>query len=101
LHGFNLTIVSFINYLRKLPISRLSTELRELKRELDEKQQLEKALQDREYESVKTELERTRSRVATLEGKVPESHRTPLPEAPKETAADQQADSSNPVQVII
>jgi hypothetical protein len=75
--------------------------VRDLKRELTDKQQLEKALQDREYESVKVELERTRSRVATLEGKVPDSHKSILPVVIKETLVDQQAIDINPVKVII
>lgn len=90
-----------IGRIAKCSSGAVSAEVRDLKKELDEKQQLEKALQDREYESVKTELERTRSRVATLEGKVPESHRSPLPEVPKESSAPAQLESCNPVQVII
>ena len=54
----------------------VSAEVRDLKKELDEKKQLEKALQEREYESVKVELERTRHRIMTLEGKVPPEHKS-------------------------
>ena len=53
----------------------MSAEVRELKKELEDSKLLEQALQEREYESVKVELEKTRSRVATLEGKVPEEHK--------------------------
>ncbi len=61
-----------IGRIAKCSSGAVSAEVRELKKELDEKQQLEHALKERDYESVKVELERTRSRVATLEGKVPD-----------------------------
>ena len=61
-----------IGRIAKCSSGAVSAEVRELKKELEDSQQLEKALQDRDYESVKVELEKTRSRVATLEGKVPD-----------------------------
>ena len=72
-----LTGVTFreIGRIAKVSSGAVSAEVRELKKELEDSQQLEKALKEREFESVKVELERTRSRVATLECKVPEEHK--------------------------
>lgn len=64
-----------IGRIAKCSSGAVSAEVRDLKKELEAKQELEKALKNREYESVKVELERTRSRVATLECKVPEDQK--------------------------
>jgi DNA invertase Pin-like site-specific DNA recombinase len=64
-----------IGRIAKCSSGAVSAEVRELKKELEGKQELEKALKEREFESVKHELERSRHRVATLENKVPEEHR--------------------------
>lgn len=64
-----------IGRIAKCSSGAVSAEVRQLKMELDQKHELEKALKEREYESVKVELERTRSRVATLEEKVPSEYK--------------------------
>ena len=82
----------------------VSAEVRELKAELQEKKELEAAMKERDYEAVKTELQRTRHRVATLESKVPHNLKSPLDQ--KSTVALEDSDdlaspSSDPVQVVI
>lgn len=58
----------------------IGAEIKEYKKELKERNALEKALQDRQYESIKDELQKSRAKVASLEEKVPpgkgESHRS-------------------------
>lgn len=87
-----------IGRIAKCSSGAVSAEVRDLKKELGDKQQLEKALKDREYESVKVELERTRSRVATLEGKVPDEQRT-IEESRKENS--QAVNMGAPVHVVM
>lgn len=68
-----------IGRIAKCSSGAVTAEVRQLKKELDQKQDLERALREREYESVKVELERTRSRVATLEDKVPNEYKSVAP----------------------
>jgi DNA invertase Pin-like site-specific DNA recombinase len=53
----------------------IAAEIREYKRELKEKEELDKTLREREYKSIKDELEKTRIKVANLTQKIPESER--------------------------
>ncbi len=62
-----------IGRIAKCSSGAVSAEIRELKKELEEKKELDRVMRERDYESVKTELERTRARVAHLESKVPDS----------------------------
>lgn len=64
-----------IGRIAKCSSGAVSAEVRELKRELEEKKELEKVLKEREYESVKQELEKTKSKMAFLESKVPQEHK--------------------------
>lgn len=60
----------------------VSAEVKILKKELAEKSELESAIKTREFEAVRGELERTRARVVTLEGKVPDEHKAEPPSPP-------------------
>ncbi len=53
----------------------IAAEIREYKKELRDKEELDKTLREREYKSIKDELEKTRLKVANLTQKIPESER--------------------------
>jgi DNA invertase Pin-like site-specific DNA recombinase len=90
-----------IGRIAKCSSGAVSAEVRELKKELAETQELEKALKERDYESVKQELERSRHRVATLESKVPDEHKG-VTTTQNVHKGDNEADSQgSPVQIII
>lgn len=88
-----LTGITFreISRISKCSSGAVSAEVRELKKELEQKHELENAIKDREYESVKVELQRTRARVATLETKVPADKN-------KESVSEQASD--DPIHII-
>ena len=50
----------------------IAAEIREYKAELQEKEVLEKTMREREYKSVKDELQKTRARMESLKQKIPE-----------------------------
>jgi DNA invertase Pin-like site-specific DNA recombinase len=82
----------------------VSAEVRELKKELEEKKELEGAMKNREFEAVKTELERTRARVVTLEGKVPEGFESGKGKGESATsshASDNPKPTGEPMEVVI
>ena len=56
----------------------IAAEIREYKKELQEKELLEKTLREREYNTVKEELIKTKARIASLSEKVPEEEREKL-----------------------
>lgn len=89
-----------ISRIAKCSSGAVSAEVRELKKELSEKQELEKAIKDREYESVKQELERTKHRVQTLESKVPPEVKKQLIENRKQVE-ELPEESLSPIQVVI
>lgn len=82
-----------IGRIAKCSSGAVSAEIRELKKELDDKKELERVMRERDYESVKTELERTRARIAHLETKVPEGSN---PEKDAHTA-----ETGSPVPMVI
>ena len=53
----------------------IAAEIREYKKELREKELLEKTLQEREYKTVKDELEKTKAKIASLSQRIPEEER--------------------------
>jgi len=82
----------------------VSAEVREFKKELEEKKELEQAMKTREFESVRTELERTRARVVTLEGKVPEGFDSGKVKSSGDTpqvVADKPTHTGDPMQIAI
>ncbi len=85
-----------IGRIAKCSSGAVSAEVRELKKELEDKKELERALRDRDYESVRTELERTRARVAHLETKVPES-----PCSEVQSSEEATTESGGPVPMVI
>ena len=72
----------------------IGAEIKEYKKELKERNDLDRALRERQYESIKDELEKSKAKVAALEEKVPK------PPVPPPVVQVQQP-SSDPVQVII
>lgn len=83
-----------IGSIAKCSSGAVSAEVRELKKELADKKELEGAMKNREFEAVKTELERTRARVVTLEGKVPQGYENGKPFSGTKSEV---LESSNPV----
>ena len=56
----------------------IAAEIRELKKELEEKKELDKTIQDREYRSIKEELAKTKAKMASLHNKMPEEEKEKL-----------------------
>ena len=56
----------------------IAAEIRQYKLELTEQKELERTLREREYKSIKDELEKTRARMQTLQQKIPEDERKRL-----------------------
>ena len=56
----------------------IAAEIREYKKELQDKEQLDKTLREREFRTVKDELEKTKAKIASLSQKIPEEEREKL-----------------------
>jgi len=56
----------------------IAAEIREYKAELTEQKELEKTMREREYKSIKDELDKTKARMETLQLKVPPEERERL-----------------------
>lgn len=56
----------------------IAAEIREFKKELEEKKELEKTLREREFKTVKDELEKTKAKITSLSQKIPEEERKKL-----------------------
>ena len=79
----------------------VGAEIKVYKMELKEKNELEKALKEREYESIKDELHRSKAKVASLEEKFPfPPSRITTPQKQEETKT-KLPDLANPIEIII
>lgn len=56
----------------------IAAEIREYKKELKEKEELDKTLREREYKSIKDELEKTKAKMESLTQKVPDEEKERL-----------------------
>lgn len=89
-----------IGRIAKCSSGAVSAEVRDLKRELEEKKDLARVMQEREFESVKLELEKTKSKCAALEAKVPEQFKVSFSKNNSCENANENA-GAQPVQMII
>ena len=89
-----------MSHIAKCSTGAIAAEVRELKKEIKNKDDLERVLKEREFESVKVELGKTRARVALLESKaVPSLNKDQAKEPTEQTPFH--PNNGDPVEVVI
>jgi Sec-independent protein translocase protein TatA len=60
----------------------IAAEIREFKKELQDKELLDKTLREREFKTVQKELQKTKAKIASLSQKIPKEERDKLEKSP-------------------